>query len=278
MNQERIQPSIDVARMGNSHVTIVGGAYGLGASLVRSGLGAATPVDFASVSPTNPSRQDLPSTDIGLPKIESVARSFLAINPEFETEVFLADFCTIPPDEFDARFGHTDLFIYAADQFAPQARGNIEAIRLGKPAIWIGLYAGGRAGEIVYWVPGQTEACYRCICSSRYDAFSQGLRSPGSVGGTIHDLHLVDAIAGHIAVGILTRGAQNRFGTLIEKLGNRSLLQVKIDPDYTMGGKDIFARHLGTSPANFTFSTIALPMEREEGCPDCGHLHEERVA
>jgi len=218
MNQERIQPSIDVSRMGNSHVTIVGGAYGVGASLVRSGLGAATLVDFATVSSTNPSRQDLPATDIGQLKVESVARSFLAINPEFEAEVLSADFCAIPPDEFDARFGHTDLFIFAADQFPPQARGNLEAVRLGKPAIWIGLYAGGRAGEIVYWVPGQTEACYRCICSSRYD------------------------------------------------------------PDYNMGGKDIFARHLGSSPANFSFSTIALPMEREEGCPDCGHLHEERVA
>lgn len=39
------------------------------------------------------------------------------------------------------------------------------------PAMWIGLYQGGRAGD------------------------------------TIFDLHLLDAIAGQIAVGILTRGA-----------------------------------------------------------------------
>ena len=171
-----------------------------------------------------------------------------------------------------------DLLVHAADRFPPQARGNVEALRLGKPALWIGLYAGGRAGEIVYWVPGQTEACFRCIASSRYEAFRRGARSPGSAGGTIHDLHLVDAIAGHIAVGILTRGAENRFGTLIEELGNRNLLQVKIDPEYRLGGADIFARHLGTSPANFSFTTIALPMEREAACPDCSKLYKAETA
>src|SRR5207237_1945613 len=130
----------------------------------------------------------------------------------------------------------------------------------------------GRAGEIVHYVPGITPACYRCVCSARYKAFeTQGLsRDNGmhipSTGGTILDLHLTDAIAGQIAVGILTAGADNRMGRLIRQLGNRNLLQVKIDPEYRLVGKDIFGQYLGNHPANFSFTTLALPMEPELDC------------
>src|SRR5207244_876898 len=120
-----------------------------------------------------------------------------------------------------------------------------------------------------YWAPPATTACFRCICSSRYRAFyDQGSGNGNathipSTGGTILDLHLVDAIAGQIAVGILTAGAENRMGRLIEQLGNRNILQVKIDPEFRLGEKDIFGRYLGVDPANFSFTTIALPMEPE---------------
>ena len=80
---------------------------------------------------------------------------------------------------------------------------------------------------------------------------------------------LIESIAGEIAAGILTRGANNRMGKLIGKLGDRNLLQVKIDPDYRLGEKDIFGQYLGNHPANFSFTTIAIPMEHDENCPDC---------
>ena len=147
------------------------------------------------------------------------------------------------------------------------------------------MYREGRAGEIVHWVPGITPACYRCACSSRYRAFAaqangagNGVHVPSS-GGTIFDLHLVDAVAGQLALGILTAGADNRMGRLIHKLGNRNFLQIKIDADYRLGDRDVFAEYLGNHPANFSFSTIALPMEPERGCPDCGRRRtEERAA
>jgi hypothetical protein len=163
----------------------------------------------------------------------------------------------------------------ATDCFPAQARGNQVALRLGIPAMWIGLYREGRAGEIVYHVQEVTPACYRCVCSKRYDAFAaQATPSANpthvpSTGGTIFDLHLVDAIAGQIAVGILTSGADNRMGRLIRQLGNRNLLQVKSDPNYRLGERDIFGEYLGHHPANFSFTTIALPMEPEPHCPDC---------
>ena len=189
----------------------------------------------------------------------------------------IRDYCEISQQEHDTLFGHTDLFIFGTDYFPAQARGNFEATRINKPAIWIGLYQGGRAGEIIYHVPGVTEACYRCICSSRYRAFYSNPTSVtvSSDGGTIFDLHFVDAIAGPLAAGIITLGADNRIGRLIEKLGNRNLLQMKLDPDYTLGSKDIFRNYLGNHPANFSFTTITLPMERDPNCPDCSAQHNQ---
>jgi len=256
MNFNRIISTIDVDAMQESHVTIVGSPIQLTRDLVHSGLWSVIIVDFDRIDASNPARQDFYATDLGRYKAEATAVDLRKINPEVEVEYHTRDYCALSREEHDALFGHTDLFIFATDFLPAQARGNIEAIRMGKPAIWIGLYRAGRAGEIVYYVPGVTAACYRCICSDRYRAFAGG------------------AIAGQIAVGILTRGADNRMGKLIEKLGNRNLLQVKIDPDYRLGDKDLFGQYLGDHPANFSFTTIALPMERDEQCPDCACIYE----
>lgn len=278
MNFDRIRSTVDVDRMQQCHATIIGGAYGLTQDLVRCGLGSLTYVDFDRIDASNPARQDFNMADVGQHKAEALAAALARINPEVEVNYLLRDFCDIGRDEFDLQFGHTDLFIFATDFFPAQARGNVEALRLNKPALWIGMYRAGRAGEIVYHVPGVTPACYRCICANRYRAFTSqatGTTDPThipSTGGTIFDLHLVDAIAGQIAVGILTAGADNRYGRLIQQLGNRNFLQVKIDPEYRLGERDIFGEYLGNHPASFSFSTIALPMEPELDCPDCAHL------
>jgi len=275
MDFSRINSSIDVDAMQNSRVAMIGGAVGLSYGLARCGLGSISLVDFDYVSATNPARQDFNSTDIARHKVEVVAENLLRINPEMEIDCHVMDYCSISCEEYDRLFGDMDLLIHATDFFPAQARGNVEAVRLQKPAMWIGLYQGGRAGEIIYYVPGLTPACYRCICGSRYNEFNKGGASVSSDGGTIFDLHLVDSIAGQISLGILNRGADNRYGSLIDQLGNRNLLQVKNDPNYTLNGKDIFKQYLGDNPANFAFTTITLQMDREPNCPDCAHLNQQ---
>ena len=269
MNYERISPTIDVERMRQSRVVVIGGAYGLAKDLVRCGLGSVALIDFDYIDASNPARQDLNTIDIGRAKIEAVAAELKRINPSVEIETYLTDFCALPSEQLKEMLGQADLVIDAADSFPCHARVNLIATQLGTPAMWIGLYRAGRAGEIVYWVRGVTPACYRCICVDRYRAFHGGGAKISSAGGTILDLHLVDAIAGQIAAGILTRGADNRLGRIIEALGDRNLLQVKIDPDFHLNNRDVFRERLGEDPANFSFTTIALPMAPEPDCPDC---------
>ncbi|MDB5328456.1 MAG: dinucleotide-utilizing enzyme [Phycisphaerales bacterium] len=279
MNFDRIRSSIDVERMQNARVTVVGGAYGLTRDLVHCGLASVVYIDYDRIEPSNAARQDFDLTDVGRYKAEALAASLKRLNPDVQVTFLLRNFCELSQEDVDQYLGQSDLLIFATDSFAAQARGNIEALRLGKPALWIGLYQGARAGEIVYYSPGVTRACYRCICSGRYDAFERQARGEAappvnvpSTGGTILDLHLVDAIAGQIAVGLLTAGAPNRMGRLIGQLDQRNLLQVKIDPEYTLNGRDIFGQYLGNHPAQFSFGNIALPMEPEPDCPDCAAI------
>ena len=267
MNFNRIRPTIDVERMQQSHVTMVGGAFGLMNDLVRCGLGSLSICDFDHVSASNPARQDFDSRAIGLQKVTVAAEMFRRTNQDSLVETFARDFCSFTPEEIDEHFGHTDLFIFAADFFPAQARGNLEAVRLGKPALFIGLYRGGRAGEVILFLPGS--ACLRCSAPERYAAFGSGGANVTSAGGTVFDMRLTDAVAGHLALGALTRGADNRAGRIIDQLGDRRLLQIKIDPQYRLGDRDIFGEYLGDHPANFSFTTIALARHRSNDCPDC---------
>src|SRR6266853_1113043 len=152
MNFDRIRNSTGVDRTQAAHVTAVGGAYGLMADLARCGLGSATLVDFDRWDEANIQRQDVSAQDAvrRAYKTHACAGQLRSINPDIHVETLERDFCSLTDADIDAHFGRTDLFIFATDSFPAQARGNLVALRLGVPAIWIGLYAGGRAGEINY--------------------------------------------------------------------------------------------------------------------------------
>jgi len=64
----------------------------------------------------------------------------------------------------------------------------------------------------------------------------------------------LDCVAGQIALGRLTAGANNGYGRLIEHLGDRNFVQLKMFADWNFAGCDIFREQLGVSadcPAYF---------------------------
>jgi hypothetical protein len=72
----------------------------------------------------------------------------------------------------------------------------------------------------------------------------------------------------------LTQGANNRFGQLIDALGQRQFVQVGLTPDFSVHGKDVIRDHLGVSrdcDAFFAWNSIALrdPDAGQLSCPDC---------
>lgn len=200
------------------------------------------------------------------------------INREAEVHGLPVDVTTLSEEEIDAHFGDCDLLLFCTDSFKAQAFGNEMALRLRIPTVWVGLYRGGRAGEVIFWHE-DLSSCFHCICASRYQAHeraeTQGVRlDPPSDGADIFAIHFLDSIVGMISLGQLTRGADNRFGRLIDQLGDRNFLQVKIDPTWDLRGHDVVREQLGIADncdAYFAWNTIARrdPDGGQPPCPDC---------
>ena len=280
MNLTRISSVIDVAKTAAATVTIVGagGSADLIIALARCGVGGFNLIDFDTVTETNIARQGHHIDEIGQLKVDSVAATIRRVNPDARITCLPTDFMAMTDEEINARLGRTDLFIFGTDKFLAQARGNEVALRLNKPAIWIGLYAGGLAGEIVWWAP-HIAACYRCLLSKRYEAHTRAAAAgrsidPASDGATIFSISLLDSIAGMLAMGLLTRGSDNPFGRLIERLGERNFLQVQLDPAWNLNGRNPIREHLGVAAdcsAFFSWNSIvrADPQGGQPPCPDC---------
>lgn len=198
-------------------------------------------------------------------------------------ESYNLDFLKLSDEEADQLFRSTDLFIFAADIFAVTARGNEHSLRLNKPAIHIGLNPGGVAGEIFFWHPG-LDACARCMLSHRYEAHARASSSgqsldPTSDGCTIFDISLIDAIAGQIAVALLTRGSPNRYGRIIDELGDRNFIQIQNDSQFAWNGCPYFRDQLQVPPQNdrfYSWNTITRRDPSPQPCPDCERFRHHR--
>lgn len=291
MDLERIKLSVDVERTRRSRVAVfgAGGSVGLIESLDRCGVARFELTDPDVVAAVNVARQGHHPDQAGRPKVEAVAAMIRRINPAAETATYDDDFTELTDEEFDRRYASSDVFVFATDRHEAQACGNRHALRLGTPAVWPGLYPGGQGGEVIFWHPG-IDACHRCLCESRYAAHEAawaGGRTldPPSDGCTIFDVGFVDAVCGQIVLGLLTRGADDRHGQLIEGLGDRNFLQIQLDPAWAIGGRSPVRTHLGVPAGNdgfFAWCTVARrdPDRGQKPCPDCerfrGHRFVER--
>lgn len=280
MNFSRIADCIDVDRMQKSKAALIGagGAVGLACNLVRSGLGSLDVYDFDVVTEENIPRQAHSSVAMGMLKTEALAAEVHRINPDVTVRCFNRDVTTMMDDELADAVADTDLLINATDSFQAHAFGNQIALRFNIPSLWIGLYPGGVAGEVVFW-DRDILPCYRCLVPKRYTAHKRAAAEghsldPSSHGCTIFDITHLDAVAGEIAVGLLTRGADNRLGRLIDQLNGRNFLQLQLDPNWSLNGRNPIRERLGVladNPAFFAWNATVLsdPDRGELYCPDC---------
>lgn len=126
--------------------------------------------------------------------------------------------------------------------------------------------------------PDVTPACGRCILSSRYRAYlEEGFQNNVTSDGTpIFATTRLNALKGFIALAILHHGTDHpRWGGLLERIGNRNLLQIRMDPD--LGLKAFEKAFGGGDTARIFFDeTVWLPQSPENpqngyaACPDCG--------
>jgi len=288
----RVTGAYDLGLLRRSRVIYVGtgGAAGFIEDLARAGVGQHVLIDPDVVSETNLGTQQTYRRDLGRPKVEAIANRICDIDPNAFILALGRSLDDIDDREFEfLATGRMDrwpvsqtLLCGLTDNFDAQARVNRLALQFGLPSLCAQVYREGRGAEVTFTHPEVTPACHRCALSSRYQAYINGnyKNDVTSDGTPIFATTRLNALKGFIAMALLHHDTSHpRWGTLLKRMGNRNLVQVRMDPDLaTSIGLGTFDRVLGNADRERVLfdETLWLP-QRPDGpasgfptCPDCG--------
>ncbi len=176
------QSSIMVSRVGG-----VGGAAAY--QLAAAGIGRLVLAHAGNVKPSDLNRQLLMTHEgIGKPRIESVTRRLLDLNPRLEIVAVAANV----DDQNAAKLvAQCDLIIDCAPLFHERYAMNREAVRQRKPLIECAMYE--LEGQITTVIPGQT-ACLRCLFPEPPPQWKRQFPVFGAVSGTVGSIAAMEAI------------------------------------------------------------------------------------
>jgi molybdopterin/thiamine biosynthesis adenylyltransferase len=290
----RVVGAYDLAHLRHCRVVVVGvgGAASFVEDLTRAGVYELVLVDLDVVSATNLATQQVYRRDIGRPKVEALAERLRDINPAVEVLARQADFNSFTESEIETVLGLDvarppvrTLVCGCTDNFFAQARVNRVGLQHSVPTLCAQVYAEGRGVELTFTYPGVTPACHRCMLRPRYDAYlKEGYVNTTTSDGTpVGSTTRLNAAKFFVTMALLHHGtAHPRWGRMLERIGNRNLAQVRLDPDLQL---PVFDRVLvGDKDRVFCDETVWLP-QLPEGpatgrtpCPDCGGTGDLRTA
>jgi len=253
-----------------------GGSY-IAEQLVRAGVGELTLVDPDTVDPANLSRTTYAWDDVGNSKTLALARHLRRIRPDLRLHLHTATLGSFGADELLNRARECDLLLALTDDPAAQSLLNQTAYLASTPAVFAGLYAGAKGGEIILCLPGRTP-CYRCATGGIRDLVgSQGEGSRELDYGTgrlaaetalAADIHHLDSATVKLALSLLVRNlpdaSLSRFAE--DALHHRfSYLCLSMSPDYWF-----FPEIFKATPGQYAYQGIWLTPEHDPECPVCG--------
>ncbi|MFC1814050.1 ThiF family adenylyltransferase [Thermodesulfobacteriota bacterium] len=291
----RVSQNVCFDRMINTTLLVVGaGAIGPAVEqLVRLGIKRVYLFDNKPVQRKNLVAQNFCYSDKGTPKTEALKKrlhecQFEKNNPEIPPlEVFTyGDFLDVTDSEIkqiiakEKSDGRLVIMVMASDYHPVQARGNRIALENEIPIFWVGIYGMGKAGEIIFYVPGFDLPCYRCITETRYRFFDKNrlinrLRGDSSGSGKSSGLPMaasfIDAVLAHLIIGYIHFETEtNQHGRLFHKLlvEKRNFIQCQLDPEYMLNdSENIFFQIQG--PDLIAFNTLFQQESRKTDCIDC---------
>jgi proteasome lid subunit RPN8/RPN11 len=313
----RVQDAYDLARLAAARVIVVGtgGAAQFLEDLARTGVGEFLLVDPDTVSETNLATQQTYRRDIGRPKVDCLRERILDINPNALVQTHQRNLDEIDDGKFrqlamapwrrwkataGGVWGISSLSVPVqvtvppavtllcglTDNFEAQARVNRLALQLALPSLCAQVYQEGRGAEITFTYPGLTPACHRCVLRSRYEAYlKKSFRNDVTSDGTpIFATTRLNALKGFLSLALLHYGSNHpRWGGLAKRIGNRNLVQIRMDPDLPLR---VFDRVFGGGDRErILFDDVVwLPQQPDcpangfPTCPDCGGTGDLRRA
>jgi molybdopterin/thiamine biosynthesis adenylyltransferase len=244
--------------------------------LARSGVGRLALLDPDRVEPENLSRTAYTAEDLGRAKPAALARRLLAIDPGLDLALEPRAVEALEPAGLDALVRGADLVVAATDDPAAQRALDRFAYARGKPALFVGLYAGARGGEVVLTVPGRT-GCFLCATRSRHAAAqAAGIAraldyGTGRLAGEVAlgaDVQHVASAAVKLALSLLLpAGSGAALGAFAEEAlaAGTPYLTMSTVRDYWF-----YPQIFGEAPGQGAYQSVWLTPRPVPDCPVCG--------
>ncbi|TWU21307.1 HesA/MoeB/ThiF family protein [Bythopirellula polymerisocia] len=301
----RVHEAYDLARLAASRLVFigVGGIRDTVLYCARAGVQEFILIDPDVVSESNIATQGVYRDEIGLPKVEAVKRELIRINPNIRVVALQQSVDEIDDPAFQ-RLLHDPMMelplpgfggdiyrelppsvtvsVAGTDSFEAQARNNRIGLKWEIPTLASQMYERGLGAEITFTHPDTTRACHRCVLWTRYRAFlKEGFQNTvGSSSAPICATQRLAGLESFMLMALLHHGTNHpRFGGLLRRIGNRNLIQIRMDPDIAASlGLKVFDRVFGTVDHDRSLfdDVVWLPQEPEDGikdrpiCPECG--------
>lgn len=265
----------------NATVLVIGngsvGSY-VAEQLARAGIEGFILIDFDNVQDVNLTRTIFQREDIGEKKTEAVRRKVLAINPDARVITEEMQYESVPREMMRRYMNASTMVVAATDNTRTQYAINRDAYFVGRPVVYIGIYAGAKAGEIVTCIPTKTP-CFRCAIGTLRETFDGSDETrretdygTGRVGGVIAlpcDIQHISSTAIRMILSIVAtvHGASNsELGLYLTCAMQRrlSVTLVNVEHDFW-----IFEELLRGSPGQFAAQSIWLVPKSDQYCPIC---------
>lgn len=179
-------------KLKNASVLIsrLGGVGGLVAyQLAAAGIGKLVVAHAGNVRPSDLNRQLLMTHDwLGKPRIESVRRRLLDLNPSLEV---VAVDQNIDENNVTGLVQQCDMIVDCAPLFAERFAMNSEAVRCRKPLVECAMFE--LEAQITSILPGQTP-CLRCIVPEPPPTWQRRFPVFGAVSGSVACMAAMEAI------------------------------------------------------------------------------------
>jgi molybdopterin/thiamine biosynthesis adenylyltransferase/proteasome lid subunit RPN8/RPN11 len=242
--------------------------------LARSGVGGLALLDPEAVEAVNLSRTSYAAEDVGRPKPQALARRLLSIAPTLRLTLHPVAIEGLAAAELDALVRAADLVVAATDDPAAQRALDRFAYARQRPALFVGLYAGARGGEVILTVPERTP-CYLCATRARHavertagrvarpaDYGTGRLAGESALGA---DIQHVASAAVKLALALLQPG--DGVGALAERAVSEGTPYLTLS---TVPGYWFYPEIFRSVPGQGAFQSVWLSPVRKEDCPVCG--------
>jgi molybdopterin/thiamine biosynthesis adenylyltransferase len=277
----RSQGLLDERLAGRTVLLVGAGSVGsyLAEQLTRSGVEHWRLLDHDVVEATNLCRAGYTLADVGRRKAEALASRLLNIHPAAEVHPICRSLLDFTTDELRTLLVGVDFVLAATDDPRAQARINRFAFHAEIPALYVGLYAGAAAGEVVPVLPGVTP-CYRCATGMRREmaalrddmperAMDYGTGRLVAEPALACDIQHVASAGVKLALSLLTRDAEGHVANFAPGAFSRGLhwLMLATTPDY-----GIFPTIHGANPGRYAYEGVWLSTQSHPDCPVCGQI------